>query len=139
MYVKSYKCLQMLTNALNNFMVFKSNFVVLSVMSIQQTTNIGADTHVTNNTSKKILIIDDNTIKSTAASTCKAAWRDAAIYMHGELTLDSLIKTLDLWPSVSHIPFRHITKNGKDRHVVQHELGEKWSKYFVIGGNSTTL
>lgn len=52
--------MQKLTNALNDFMVFKSNFVVLRGMSIQQTTNIGADTHVTNNTSKKILIIDDN-------------------------------------------------------------------------------
>ena len=42
-------------------MVFKTNFVALFVMSIQQTVITEADTQVTNNTPKKILIIDDNT------------------------------------------------------------------------------
>jgi hypothetical protein len=80
--------------------------------------------------------IDETTITTIAVSTCRGAIRDAVIYMKGELTVGSFLEALDTWLGASHIPFRHIEKNGTDKYVIQHDLGKKWSIYLSAVINS---
>lgn len=80
--------------------------------------------------------IDDKTMSTIAVSTCRGAMRDAIIFIKGQINIDTFIQTLDQWLGASHIPFRHITNNGMDRYVVQHDLGTKWSTYFATVVNA---
>jgi hypothetical protein len=74
--------------------------------------------------------LSDVTIKNIATTTCRTAFKDAVIYVHGAFTVENIIKTLDLWLASSHIAFRHVKKDGSEKFVIQHELGEKWTTYF---------
>lgn len=76
--------------------------------------------------------VTDKKVEEIAKTTCKSAFRDAVIYRGGKLNLLEFLKTLDLWLSSSHIPFRHIIKNDSERYIIQHELGHKWSLYITI-------
>jgi len=80
--------------------------------------------------------IDEKTITTIAVSTCRGAMRDAIIYLKGEINIDTFLQAVDLWFGASHMPFRHIVKNGEDRYIVQHELGKKWSIYITSVMNS---
>ena len=66
-----------------------------------------------------------------AVTVCRGALKDATIYMYGELTVDTFIKSLDSWLAASHIPFRHIKDDDTDKYVIQHELGNVFSNYLV--------
>ena len=66
-----------------------------------------------------------------AVTVCRGAMKDATIYMYGELTVDTFIKSLDSWLAASHIPFRHIKDDDTDKYVIQHELGNVFSNYLV--------
>lgn len=75
--------------------------------------------------------VSEETLKKLAVTVCRSAFRDAVVYTTGELTILNLLKVLELWLNSSHISFRHITKGEKDKFIIQHDLGEKWSLYFV--------
>jgi len=66
-----------------------------------------------------------------AVTVCRGAMKDATIYMYGEMTVDTFIKSLDSWLAASHIPFRHIKNNDEDKYVIQHELGNVFSSYLI--------
>jgi len=70
-------------------------------------------------------------ITNIAVTICRGAMKDATIYMYGEITIDTYLKSLDAWLAASHIPFRHIMADGTDRYVVQHELGDVFSDYLI--------
>lgn len=74
--------------------------------------------------------LSDNALKHIATTTCRSAFKDAVIYTQGSMTVETILKTLELWLGSSHIPFRHIKKESVDKLIIQHELGEKWSIYF---------
>jgi len=57
--------------------------------------------------------------------------RDAIIFIKGKLDIDSFLHALDLWVGASHLPFRHIVKDGTHRYIIHHELGRKWSIYLI--------
>jgi hypothetical protein len=80
--------------------------------------------------------VDEKTMKLIAVSTCRGAIRDAVLFLKGEMNKDSIMEAFDLWFGASHIPFRHIKKDGIDRYVVQHGLGKKWSIYIGAVVNS---
>lgn len=75
--------------------------------------------------------VTDAKIEEIARTTCKSAFRDAVIYRGGKLSVFEFLKTLDLWLSSSHIPFRHIVKDVSERYIIQHELGKRWSLYII--------
>ena len=75
--------------------------------------------------------VSEKDMTTIAVTVCRGAMKDATIYMHGEITVDTFIKTLDSWLSASHIPFRHITDDDADKYVIQHELGTVFSSYLV--------
>ena len=75
--------------------------------------------------------VPEKEMTTIAVTVCRGAMKDATIYMHGELTLDTFIKSLDSWLAASHIPFRHIKDNDTDKYVIQHELGKVFSQYLV--------
>lgn len=73
--------------------------------------------------------IGDNQIKILASSSCRSAFRDAALFIKGELTIDSLIGVLDLWLTASNVSFRHVKAENGEKYIIQHELGKKYSLY----------
>lgn len=80
--------------------------------------------------------VPEKEMTNIAVTVCRGAMKDATIYMHGEITLDSFIKTLDSWLTASHIPFRHIKDSDVDKYVVQHELGNVFSSYLITVVNA---
>ena len=75
--------------------------------------------------------VPEKEMTTIAVTVCRGAMKDATIFMYGEITLDTYIKSLDAWLAASHIPFRHIKDNDEDKYVIQHELGNVFSKYLV--------
>lgn len=73
--------------------------------------------------------IDENQLKILASSTCRGAFRDASLFMKGELSINSLIEILDLWLAASNISFRHVKTGNSEKYIIQHELGRKYSLY----------
>lgn len=80
--------------------------------------------------------VDEKTVTALAVSTCRSAMRDAILFLKGEININFFLQALDLWIGASHIPFRHIEKNGNHRYVIQHELGKKWSVYITAVTNA---
>ncbi len=62
--------------------------------------------------------------------------RDAVVFIKGHLNIESFLHAMDLWLGASHLPFRHIVKDGMHRCIIQHELGRKWSIYLATVANS---
>lgn len=75
--------------------------------------------------------VPEKEMTTIAVTVCRGAMKDATIFMYGEITLDTYIKSLDAWLAASHIPFRHIHDNDIDKYVIQHELGNVFSSYLV--------
>jgi hypothetical protein len=75
--------------------------------------------------------VPEKEMTNIAVTVCRGAMKDATIYMYGEMTVDTFIKSLDAWLAASHIPFRHIKNNDEDKYVIQHELGNVFSRYLV--------
>jgi hypothetical protein len=75
--------------------------------------------------------VPEKEMTNIAVTVCRGAMKDATVYMYGEITLESFIKSLDSWLTASHIPFRHIKDRNTDRYVVQHELGNTFSSYLI--------
>ncbi|HEY4679737.1 MAG TPA: hypothetical protein VIH04_00545 [Nitrosarchaeum sp.] len=75
--------------------------------------------------------VPEKEMTTIAVTVCRGAMKDATIYMYGELTVDTYIKSLDAWLAASHIPFRHIKDDNTDKYVIQHELGSVFSKYLI--------
>lgn len=80
--------------------------------------------------------ISEKEITTIAVTICRGAMKDAAIYMYGEITIDTFIKSLNLWLAASNIPFRHIKENNQERYVIQHDIGIQFSKYLVVVVNA---
>jgi hypothetical protein len=75
--------------------------------------------------------VPEKEMTTIAVTVCRGAMKDATVYMYGELTVDTFIKSLDSWLAASHIPFRHIKNDDEDKYVIQHELGNVFSQYLV--------
>jgi hypothetical protein len=75
--------------------------------------------------------VTEKEMTNIAVTVCRGAMKDATIYMYGEMTVDTFIKSLDSWLAASHIPFRHIKNNDEDKYVIQHELGNVFSSYLI--------
>jgi len=75
--------------------------------------------------------VPEKDMTNIAVTVCRGAMKDATIYMYGELTVDTFIKSLDAWLAASHIPFRHIHDDDIDKYIVQHELGNVFSSYLI--------
>lgn len=75
--------------------------------------------------------VPDKEMTTIAVTVCRGAMKDAAIYMHGEMTFDTFIQSLDSWLAASHIPFRHIKDENVDKYVIQHDIGMQFSKYLI--------
>ena len=80
--------------------------------------------------------VTEKEMANIAVTVCRGAMKDATIYMYGELTMDTFIKSLDSWLAASHIPFRHIHDDDADKYVIQHELGNVFSNYLITVINS---
>ncbi|TAK16760.1 MAG: hypothetical protein EPO37_07795 [Nitrosarchaeum sp.] len=75
--------------------------------------------------------VPEKEMTNIAMTVCRGAMKDATIYMYGEMTMKTFIKSLDSWLTASHIPFRHIDDDNVDKYVIQHELGDAFSSYLI--------
>jgi len=73
--------------------------------------------------------LDEKDIKLLAASSCRTSLRDATLYIKKEFNVKTILETFDMWLAASHISFRHTTFDNKEKYVIQHELGKKYSTY----------
>ncbi|MCV0373625.1 MAG: hypothetical protein K5793_08755 [Nitrosarchaeum sp.] len=73
--------------------------------------------------------VDEKEIRRIAKDYCVESLKTSVLYIHGEITNNTLIKTIEGWFRTSHIPFRHIEKHGTTNYIAQHGLGKKWSLY----------
>jgi hypothetical protein len=65
-----------------------------------------------------------------ANGPCKDAIGDAILYMHGDVNLETFVKTVDKWFESSSISHRHRVNDGEHKYVIQHHLSKKLSIYF---------
>lgn len=75
--------------------------------------------------------VPEKEMTTIAVTVCRGAMKDATVYMYGEMTFETYMKSLDLWLEASHIPFRHIKTESTDRYVIQHEIGLQFSHYLI--------
>ena len=57
--------------------------------------------------------------------------RDAVLFINGKVDKSGIINVIGLWLSSSKIPARVITNTESIKFIVQHNLGKKWSIYFI--------
>lgn len=75
--------------------------------------------------------VTEKDMTTIAVTVCRGAIKDATVYMYGELTVETFIKSLDSWLGASHIPFRHIKDEFQEKYIVQHDLGVVFSGYLI--------
>jgi len=80
--------------------------------------------------------VTEKEMANIAVTVCRGTMKDATIFMYGEITVDTFIKSLDSWLEASHISFRHIKDDDTDKYVIQHEIGNVFSQYLIIVINS---
>ena len=76
--------------------------------------------------------VKDETVKKIALDICLDQFKDSIEFMQGELTKETLLKTLDNYLSSSNLPFRKIIIDNKQRYIINHSMGKKWSLYFDL-------
>lgn len=86
--------------------------------------------YVNKNSFRNILAkLDEQDIKLIAASTCRSGLRDAVLLLNKEMNFKSMIETIDIWFSVSSIPYRHTSNDDGEKYIIQHDVSEKYSSY----------
>ena len=74
--------------------------------------------------------IDEKELKILASSICRGTLKDATMFQKGHITFQTLLETVDMWLTNSHIPFRRFShENKNEKYVIQHDLGKKYSIY----------
>ena len=80
--------------------------------------------------------IDDESLTTLSSSVGRRSLRDAMIFMHGEVTINSFVSALDLWLEAANIQYRRKERNGQTQYMIMHKLGTKWSLYLNSVVNS---
>ena len=75
--------------------------------------------------------VPESKVSELAKTVCKNSFREAIIFMNGDLTNEFAIKTISRWLSASAIPYRIIQTNLNTKFIIQHNLGRNWSVYFL--------
>ena len=81
--------------------------------------------------------ISDDDVIEIAKGNCTETFRNYSLLNTGEFRIETFLETLDLWFSINHIPFEHITTNDESqKYVIRHNMGLKFSIIFneVISG-----
>ena len=75
--------------------------------------------------------ISDKDIIQISKTTGYARTRDAILFIGGKVSVRTIVHVVKLWLTSSKIPIRVIEKDNSIEFIVQHNLGKKWSIYFV--------
>jgi len=76
--------------------------------------------------------VNEKTVEKIALDICLDQFRDSIEFMQGDVNKTTLLKTLDNYLSSSNLPFRKIIVDDKQRYIINHNMGKKWSLYFEI-------
>ena len=68
-------------------------------------------------------------VKDMAARIGKNVVRDIALFMKGDMDLESFLSWLEARMKASSIEINHTIKNGTHTIILKHDLGENWSLY----------
>ena len=75
--------------------------------------------------------ISDKDVMQVSKTTGYARTRDAVLFIGGKVNVKSIVDVVKLWLTSSKIPIRIIKNDESIEFIVQHNLGIKWSIYFV--------
>jgi len=75
--------------------------------------------------------ISDKDIVQVSRTTGYARTRDAVLFIGGKVNVKAIVNVVKLWLTSSEIPIRIIRNDETIEFIVQHNLGKKWSIYFV--------
>jgi len=75
--------------------------------------------------------ISDRDIVQVSKTVGYARTRDAVLFIGGKVNVKAIINVVKLWLTSSKIPIRIIENDDSIEFIVQHNLGRKWSIYFI--------
>ena len=75
--------------------------------------------------------IPDKDITQVSKTIGYARTRDAILFIGGKVNIKTIVNVVKLWLTSSKVPIRVIEKEESIEFIVQHNLGKKWSIYFV--------
>jgi len=75
--------------------------------------------------------ISKDKVTKIGQSTGKTDLQNSLNYFYGKIDLESILDFLKKRFQSMNVQFRHISDNGKDQIIVQHDLGKNWP-YLVI-------
>ena len=75
--------------------------------------------------------ISDKDVTQVSKTIGYARTRDAVLFIGGKVNVKAIVDVVKLWLTSSKIPIRVIEKEESIEFIVQHNLGKKWSIYFV--------
>lgn len=119
----------------SNHITINANISKILIQYVEWNQFVGDSGFIYSNRSflKEILnLVEMKDIRRISQQYCVESLKTSIMFIHGEINKNTLIKTLESWLRTSYIPFRHIEKNGNSKYVVQHGLGEKWSRYLSV-------
>jgi len=75
--------------------------------------------------------LDDEIIIKIGNTVAKEEYESTIRFFLGKYDMESIIQFMEKWLKATNIQFRHITDGGKDKYIIQHDLGKKWSLLFI--------
>ncbi|MDH3313793.1 MAG: hypothetical protein OEM28_11720 [Nitrosopumilus sp.] len=75
--------------------------------------------------------ISDKDVVQVSKTIGYARTRDAILFIGGKVNVKTIVDVVKLWLTSSKVPIRIIENDESIKFIVQHNLGKKWSIYFV--------
>ena len=75
--------------------------------------------------------LDDQKIIKIGNTVAKEEYENAIRFFLTKYDMNSIIQFMEKWLKATNIQFRHTTDDGKNKYVIEHDLGKKWSLLFI--------
>ena len=75
--------------------------------------------------------ISENDITSISEGLAKNETKDFVLLLRNEYSLESALKTIEVWIRVSGFAFRHENTDTIHSYIIQHDMGKKMSLYLA--------
>lgn len=76
--------------------------------------------------------LDDKEIEEIARTVGKNAVKAQTIYMEKKYDLDAFLRWLEIWCKASGFGKKHLISSDIHTYIIQHNMGIKWSLYFMM-------
>jgi hypothetical protein len=70
-------------------------------------------------------------VEKLSEHIAKNEFKDLTMLLNGEYSLSSFLHTIESWLRISNFQYSYNVTDNKHRLVIQHDMGRRWSLYFV--------